>query len=158
MNQEEAFLSAILADPCDDPPRLVFADWLTERDDPRGELLRVATELEGLESRPPPSDMRGRLARVRRIGRLLRRWRELVRPEHRPWLARLHRGQLRCGGIPDGECPTRWDRLPPEEDRPFSRYCRACGRWVRLCWSRQEAEQAVRVNRVVALAVVLTGA
>lgn len=156
MIEEAAFVAAILASPRDDMPRLVFADWLDERGDPRGELLRISTELEGLESLAPPTDMPGRLARVRRIGRLTQRWRELIRPEYRAWLAGLHRGSLRCGGVPDGECPGRWDLLPPEEGRPFARYCRTCSRWVGLCWSRQEAEQILGSNRVVALAVVRT--
>jgi uncharacterized protein (TIGR02996 family) len=154
MTEEDAFLAAILAAPRDDTPRLVFADWLEERGDPRGELLRITTELEALEAAAAPPDMRGRLARVRRIGQLTRRWRELARPEHRAWLASLHRGPLRCGGVPDGECPGRWDRLPPEEGRPFARYCRACTRWVRLCWSWREAVRGEGSGRVVALAVV----
>ena len=158
MTEEAAFVAAILASPRDDTPRLVFADWLDERGDPRGELLRITTELEVLEAFAPPPDMPGRLARVRRVGRLARRWRELIRPEHRTWLAGLHRGPLRCVGVPDGECPGRWDSLPPEEGRPFVRYCRTCNRWVRLCWSRQEAEQVLGSNRVVALAVVRTDA
>src|SRR5262249_38667449 len=32
----DAFLADILAHPDDDTPRLVYADWLMERDDPRG--------------------------------------------------------------------------------------------------------------------------
>jgi uncharacterized protein (TIGR02996 family) len=45
MNEEQAFLAAIAANPSDATARLVFADWLTERDDPRGEWLRVRTQL-----------------------------------------------------------------------------------------------------------------
>jgi uncharacterized protein (TIGR02996 family) len=37
---DEAFLRAILASPEDDVPRLIYADWLEERGDPRAELLR----------------------------------------------------------------------------------------------------------------------
>src|SRR5262249_25897060 len=40
MNSEQAFRKAILADPDDDMPRLVYADWLEEHGDPRGELIR----------------------------------------------------------------------------------------------------------------------
>jgi len=36
-----ALLADILANPDDDAPRLVFADWLTERGDPRGELISL---------------------------------------------------------------------------------------------------------------------
>jgi uncharacterized protein (TIGR02996 family) len=46
-----AFLRAIAADPEDDTPRLVFADWLDEHDDPqRAEFIRVQVEL----ARRPP--------------------------------------------------------------------------------------------------------
>jgi uncharacterized protein (TIGR02996 family) len=41
MNLEEAFLDDIVAHPHDPTPWLVFADWLEERDDPRGELVRL---------------------------------------------------------------------------------------------------------------------
>src|SRR5215470_19680433 len=42
---ETGFLQALLDDPADDTTRLVLADWLDERGDPRGELLRLQTEL-----------------------------------------------------------------------------------------------------------------
>jgi len=38
-------LDKILAAPDDDAPRLVWADWLTERGDPRGELIHVQCAL-----------------------------------------------------------------------------------------------------------------
>jgi uncharacterized protein (TIGR02996 family) len=41
----DAFLRAILQNPDDDTPRLVYADWLEERDDPRGEFIRVQCRL-----------------------------------------------------------------------------------------------------------------
>jgi uncharacterized protein (TIGR02996 family) len=40
-----AFLPAILADPDDDTPRLVCADWFEERGDPRGEFIRIQCRL-----------------------------------------------------------------------------------------------------------------
>ncbi len=40
-----AFLNAIKEKPEDDDLRLILADWLEERDDPRGTFLRVETEL-----------------------------------------------------------------------------------------------------------------
>jgi uncharacterized protein (TIGR02996 family) len=39
------FLQGILAHPDDDVPRLIYADWLEERGDPRGEFIRVQCEL-----------------------------------------------------------------------------------------------------------------
>lgn len=38
---EAAFLDAVLASPNDDTARLVYADWLDERDDPLGEFVRL---------------------------------------------------------------------------------------------------------------------
>jgi uncharacterized protein (TIGR02996 family) len=40
-----AFLQAIKEQPDDDTPRLILADWLEERGDPRGELLRLQVTL-----------------------------------------------------------------------------------------------------------------
>jgi uncharacterized protein (TIGR02996 family) len=39
------FLSAILDNPTSDDPRLVYADWLDEHCDPRGEFIRVQCRL-----------------------------------------------------------------------------------------------------------------
>lgn len=41
MTYDDAFLHAILASPDDDTPRLIYADWLDERGDPRGEFIRI---------------------------------------------------------------------------------------------------------------------
>jgi uncharacterized protein (TIGR02996 family) len=46
MDTEASLLAAIREAPEDDAPRLVYMDWLLERGDPRGELLRVQLELE----------------------------------------------------------------------------------------------------------------
>jgi uncharacterized protein (TIGR02996 family) len=40
-----ALLAAVLADPDDDGPRLVYADWLTAQGDPRGEFITVQCAL-----------------------------------------------------------------------------------------------------------------
>jgi uncharacterized protein (TIGR02996 family) len=41
MGDEYGFLNAIKANPRDDVARLVYADWLEERDDPRGDFVRL---------------------------------------------------------------------------------------------------------------------
>jgi uncharacterized protein (TIGR02996 family) len=43
--EEEAFLRAIAANPVDDGTRLVYADWLEERGDPRAEYIRLRLRL-----------------------------------------------------------------------------------------------------------------
>jgi uncharacterized protein (TIGR02996 family) len=45
---EDAFLRAILADPDDEAPRLIYSDWLDERGDPRAEFLRLECRLRAL--------------------------------------------------------------------------------------------------------------
>jgi uncharacterized protein (TIGR02996 family) len=75
---EEAFLAAIKANPRDRTTRLVYADWLDDRDDPRGPYLRVycewlacrpdeAKELIAREKKLRKGLDRGWLARVRGI-------------------------------------------------------------------------------------------
>jgi uncharacterized protein (TIGR02996 family) len=45
LTDADAFIRAIIAEPDDDVPRLVYADWLDERGDPRGEFIRVQCAL-----------------------------------------------------------------------------------------------------------------
>jgi uncharacterized protein (TIGR02996 family) len=50
MSDEKALLAAIWAHPHDDTPRLVFADWLQEHEQPeRAEFIRIQCELARLE-------------------------------------------------------------------------------------------------------------
>lgn len=51
--EEGAFLRAVLEAPEDDGPRLIFADWLEERGDPRGEFIRVQCVLAKLPADDP---------------------------------------------------------------------------------------------------------
>jgi len=66
MSDEESFMRAIIDNPADDHLRLVYADWLEERGDPRGEFIRIQMELE-----QPSLDERGRLSLVIREKELL---------------------------------------------------------------------------------------
>ncbi len=58
---EADLLAAVLARPDDDEPRLVYADWLQERDDPRGELIALQIQL----TRMPAADPEARWLRAR---------------------------------------------------------------------------------------------
>ena len=52
MNDSD-FLEAIETNPCDPTPRLIYADWLDDQGDPRGELIRLLVEVErDLDSHP----------------------------------------------------------------------------------------------------------
>ena len=49
MNNHNPFLDAIRETDSDDTPRLIYADWLEERGDPRAEFIRVQCELAKLQ-------------------------------------------------------------------------------------------------------------
>ena len=54
MSNEQAFLQSVLADPEDDTPRLVYADWLDDNGRPeRAEFIRVQIELARLPEENP---------------------------------------------------------------------------------------------------------
>lgn len=55
-DSRDAFLNEIIAHPSEDAPRLVFADWLEEHGDPRGEFIRVQCQLAGIEPDDPLLD------------------------------------------------------------------------------------------------------
>ena len=71
------FLKAILEDVEDDAPRLVYADWLEERGDPRGEFIRVQCQLDKL---PANDTARSSLLEQEQL---------LVREHGADWLADL---------------------------------------------------------------------
>lgn len=51
--EEMAFLARIRDEPDDDGPRLIYADWLDERGDPRGEFIRIQCALARLPADDP---------------------------------------------------------------------------------------------------------
>jgi uncharacterized protein (TIGR02996 family) len=79
-----ALLDAVLADPDAEAPRQVYADWLLEQGDPRGELIAVQTEL-----------ARGGLSVVRRL-ELEAREVSLLSEHGARWLGRLSTDVVRA--------------------------------------------------------------
>lgn len=77
MSEDEAFIRAIVTHPGDDTPRLVYADWLDDRADPRGPYLRAEHEW---AKKPTP----GALKKVQKLVELL----DAV------WVARVSRPPL----------------------------------------------------------------
>lgn len=77
MTEEQAFVQAIAGNPADHVPRLIFADWLEERGDPRAEFVRVQCALADVDSTDP------------RWPELSRRQRELLRLHGPAWTAPL---------------------------------------------------------------------
>src|SRR5262245_23767263 len=67
MSDVSAFLRAIHDRPDDDGPRLVYADWLDEQGDPRGEFIRLQCDLAQLgEDDPRRPGLEWREADLRR--------------------------------------------------------------------------------------------
>lgn len=116
MSDRDALLSAILAEPDADMPRLLYADWLDEFGDAldraRAELIRVQIEL----TRMPLHDVAP--WNVRRI-ELRAREKTLLNSHHEAWLAPLREvgeplrggeahGQFRRGFVEVVWMPATW--------------------------------------------------
>lgn len=72
MDEMLPFLRAIAANPGDDAPRLAFADWLTEHDQPaRAEFIRLQIELDRMD--PTDDGYAEKTARMRRCGVLTKK-------------------------------------------------------------------------------------
>jgi uncharacterized protein (TIGR02996 family) len=85
MSEEEAFLRAIIEEPDEGSHRLVYADWLEERGDPRGEYLRCQCSRSALRPADPT------------FAALLRREKDLLRQHPAvigPWQQRLTLGRI----------------------------------------------------------------
>ncbi len=78
--KERQFLDAIIAAPDDDAPRLVYADWLTEHGDPRGELIQVQCTLAAGDPSQPGAPHPNHVT-------LAARSRQLVHAHGKEWLA-----------------------------------------------------------------------
>jgi uncharacterized protein (TIGR02996 family) len=101
MSKERDFLAAIEAQPEDRTVRLIYSDWLTDRDDARGELIHVEEELRTLSIH---SD---------RYWELKPRRAELRRSAKKAWLERLRYTtdyQPVFGEVPNG-WKERWRLL-----------------------------------------------
>jgi uncharacterized protein (TIGR02996 family) len=136
--EEFALLSGIVDHPTDDARRLVYADWLEERSDPRRPLLRCFVEAYRAREPLPPldsvpaawADLTGLTITAKVTECRLRRWRDkllaLARPALRlevpeadfdnPPPAPRARGTTRLGGDPDlpagASYPTGADGVP----------------------------------------------
>jgi uncharacterized protein (TIGR02996 family) len=62
--EETAFLQAIRDRPAEDGPRLIYADWLDERGDPRGEIIRLDCTLRSHTGGKAAADLQKRRDRL----------------------------------------------------------------------------------------------
>lgn len=147
-NANEAdLLAAVLAAPQDQQARLVYADWLEERGDPRADYLRLELELQSL----PKMDTQYRKTQ--------KQLRKLMQDVDRKWRLQVTQSKILACDVPharDGlfsfECPRSWDGLRPTEDENV-RYCEGCKQHVHFCSSMQEAKALGTLGVCVALDV-----
>jgi uncharacterized protein (TIGR02996 family) len=129
MSDDLGFLHDIIAHPDDPVPRLVYADWLDERDDPRGEFLRLELQFREL----PEVDPQRKTIRLR--------LHELRKHIDSSWLAQLDRTPVEnCTLRFVFECPQRWEQLRPTSEKTV-RFCRPCGKSVYYCETVAEARE-----------------
>lgn len=155
MHGESDMLDPVLAAPDDHERRLIYADWLEEHGDPRGDYLRAAMTLEKLENEMPAPSQRQRWLNAVDIGRLKRTLRNLATAVDAGWAARIHRGCIQhCNWVFEsystGNCPRLWHRLPENSDR-FVRHCDQCSRDVWYCQSQERLSEALLSRHPVVL-------
>ncbi len=145
MADEGSFLRAILANPADDLPRLVYADWLDEQQSEvasrKAEFLRLESQL---SRSTPPKQMRKRISQRLQV---------LAAEMDTSWLAVVSKVELEnCGVQFEFHCPKRWEQLTPLEatDR---RYCGECQREVVYCDTIMDARRHAWAGECVAVDV-----
>lgn len=144
MSDDEDFIRAILAQPDDPVPRLIYADWLEERGDPRGEFLRIESEL------TLSAEVLTANSCLQRAG-LRTRLRELRHVLDPAWLTQLDRTRIE-------NCPLRWRFACPRQWQQLQltgntavRYCGGCDKNVHYCRSVNEARAHSAAGRCVAV-------
>src|SRR4051794_40761044 len=128
MKDEDALLNAILANPEDDALRQVYADWLEERGDPRGEFLRTEARLASLSKAK------------RSAGKLRARLQELRAGIDGRWLALLDRTPVEGCFQFRMKCPKRWESLKGTDDASV-RVCDVCRQKVFHCGTLELAQR-----------------
>jgi uncharacterized protein (TIGR02996 family) len=134
VDDHKAFIRAILSDPSDDTARLVYADWLDEHEDPRGEFLRLEVR-----------EARGEL-NTHRLAEL----RSRLDPS---WLMMVERLDVEKCPQPvefKFQCPRSWDRLELTDDDRV-RFCTACEQNVYYCQDVSSARTLASMGACVAL-------
>jgi uncharacterized protein (TIGR02996 family) len=128
ISDEVAFLRAILANPADDAPRLVYADWLDELGDPASEAKAAFLRDAGALATSTGRKRRATWRRLRRAARDL----------DSDWLAIVGKMPIEaCPAKYRDRCPKAWEALAAT-DNPRTRRCPECQKPVLFCESVRE--------------------
>jgi uncharacterized protein (TIGR02996 family) len=141
MHDESGFLNAIRQNPADDVARLVFADWLDERDAPAGRTKSDFIRLE-LKMAAAPEKRFNRVRWVKKLEQLAARRLAVV----------SHPKLEACSVSFHFACPQRWELLTVTEDE---RHCSACSRPVHFCHTIEEARAHAACGNCVAVSPAL---
>jgi uncharacterized protein (TIGR02996 family) len=138
-DEDKAFLRAIINNPAELTAWLAYADWLDERDDPRGRFIRL--ELRRLDPGITQTERYGVIAGL-----------EDLRPNLDPdWVAVFDRPRIEnCDELFAFKCPKRWEELKGTAD-PAVRHCEACGKSVHYCHDLTAAYAHARRGACVAV-------
>ena len=157
--EEQIFIREILFEPTDLSARLVYADWLEERQDPRAQMLRIDVELQ----EPPSSDLRYQSLlqeRLKLLPKLDREWVNLLALapiERCPGSTKSYDQQTSSDGSEPEivemryRCPKRWENLKPSEEAADARFCNECERTVYYCYTIETARSHAQRGHCVAL-------
>lgn len=142
LNPDElSFLGEIETDLDDNTARLIYADWLQERGDVRGEYLR--TEVALASGGGEIKDLEAAVVRIE----------QLKSEIDSDWLALVSRSAIEgCykSYLESRDCPGRWRALP-RTDQPRIRVCETCEKAVLFCENVKEAKYYLNRNLGVAI-------
>ena len=153
---ECSFLEAILDDPDDETTRLIYADWLDERGDPRGEFVRLEATVAGLSR--DSEQARAPRARLDELADALDdSWAWFILHSRR---ARVLNCGRAAGAAPAWRftfaCPNRWASLVPTAHDGV-RFCMECRKPVYFCETAAQVRRKARAGRCVAIPSRLAG-
>ena len=137
MTDEGGFLKAILANPADDLPRLVYADWLdeqqTEEASRKAEFLRLMTSITGETRVDVRANTEERLTLLAR--HLPTNWLPIVSRleiENCPAAGNAVEYPPPVAQVFDYVCPKDWGLLTAKEEVE-DRFCERCQQTVHYC-------------------------
>jgi uncharacterized protein (TIGR02996 family) len=145
MSDEAAFLNHLRDHPRDDTARMVYADWLEERDTDeataKAEYLRCEAELVAFAADDPRRPAVEERMRLLSLGLPL------------AWRKTVAKVAVHCG-VTWTPCPKRWDELG-QTTAPGVRHCDTCDQDVTYCDDPSAAESMAASGGCLALDVTL---